>query len=218
MAAILLVDHDSNLRNLLSHVGHRVTCAASAEDAEAAIGNAPPDLLVVDLEASLALMRRLRADKRTREVAVMVLSDRSDEQDKVLALEAGADDYLTKPISPPELLARIDAVLRRGPLKRLKGVIEIAGLRIDPAWRHASAGERTIELGAAEFRLLHFLMTHPGRTYTRGQLVDHIWGDDDSIEPRSVDVHITRLRRALAPTGHDRLIRTVRGAGYMFRA
>src|SRR2546423_10890468 len=158
MAAILLVDHDSNLRNLLSHVGHRVTCAASAEDAEAAIGNAPPDLLVVDLEASLALMRRLRADKRTRDVAVMVLSDRSDEQDKVLALEAGADDYLTKPISPPELLARIDAVLRRGPPKRGKGVIEIPGPRIEPAPRPASAGRPTTQPGAPECRRPAFPM------------------------------------------------------------
>jgi two-component system phosphate regulon response regulator PhoB len=139
------------------------------------------------------------------------------EQDKVSGLEAGADDYLTKPFSPKELAARIKAVLRRRAPQLSGDAVEAEGLRLDPVTKKVRAGERRLELSPAEFRLLHFLMTHPGRVYTRAQLLDLVWGDHVFIEERTVDVHIRRLRKALEPSGHDRLIDTVRGSGYGFR-
>jgi two-component system phosphate regulon response regulator PhoB len=135
----------------------------------------------------------------------------------VSGLEAGADDYLTKPFSPKELAARIKAVLRRRAPQLSGDAVEAEGLRLDPASRKVRAGEQRLELSPAEFRLLHFLMTHPGRVYTRAQLLDLVWGDHVFIEERTVDVHIRRLRKALEPSGHDRLIDTVRGSGYGFR-
>jgi two-component system phosphate regulon response regulator PhoB len=139
------------------------------------------------------------------------------EQDKVSGLEAGADDYLTKPFSPKELAARIKAVLRRRAPQLSGDAVEAEGLRIDPATRRVSANGQRVELAPSEFRLLHFFMTHPERVYTRAQLLDHVWGDHVFIEERTVDVHIRRLRKALSATGHDRLIDTVRGSGYSFR-
>jgi two-component system phosphate regulon response regulator PhoB len=140
------------------------------------------------------------------------------EHDKISGLEAGADDYLTKPFSPKELAARIKAVLRRRAPQHSGDQVEVEGLRLDPAARLVTAGERRLELSPVEFRLLNFLMTHPGRVYSRSQLLDQVWGDHVYIEERTVDVHIRRLRKALQPSGHDRLIDTVRGAGYALRA
>jgi two-component system, OmpR family, phosphate regulon response regulator PhoB len=139
------------------------------------------------------------------------------EQDKISGLEAGADDYLTKPFSPRELAARIKAVLRRRAPELSGDAVEVEGLRLDPASRRVTAGEHRLNLSPAEFRLLHFLLTHPGRVYSRTQLLDQVWGDHVYIEERTVDVHIRRLRKALEPSGHDRLIDTVRGAGYGLR-
>jgi two-component system phosphate regulon response regulator PhoB len=168
-------------------------------------------------ESGLAFARRLRADERTRELPILMLTARAMEQDKVSGLEAGADDYLTKPFSPKELAARIKAVLRRRAPQLSGDAVEAEGLRLDPATRRISVQGKRIELSPSEFRLLHFLMTHPGRVYTRAQLLDHVWGDHVFIEERTVDVHIRRLRKALEPTGHDRLVDTVRGSGYGFR-
>jgi len=165
----------------------------------------------------LSFARRLRADERTRELPILMLTARAMEQDKLSGLEAGADDYLTKPFSPKELAARIKAVLRRRAPQLSGDLVEIEGLRLDPASYRVSAGERRLSLSPAEFRLLHFLMTHPGRVYSRTQLLDQVWGDHVYIEERTVDVHIRRLRKALEPSGHDRLIDTVRGAGYGLR-
>jgi len=146
-----------------------------------------------------------------------MLTARAMEQDKISGLEAGADDYLTKPFSPKELAARIKAVLRRRAPQLADDVVEIAGLRIDPAAHQVAAGDKPIDLWTTELRLLHFFMTHPGRVFSRARLLDEVWGEHVFVEERTVDVHIRRLRQALAPTGHDKLIETVRGTGYRFK-
>ena len=148
---------------------------------------------------------------------ILMLTARAMEHDKLSGLEAGADDYLTKPFSPKELAARIKAVLRRRAPQLSGDAVELEGLRLDPASRRVTTKDGKLELSPSEFRLLHFLMTHPGRIYSRAQLLDQVWGDHVFIEERTVDVHIRRLRKALEPTGHDRLIDTVRGSGYGLR-
>jgi two-component system phosphate regulon response regulator PhoB len=224
-ATVLVVEDEPQIQELvavnLEHSGHKVLRAASAEEAEAAIRNALPDVLVLDWmlpgESGLAFARRLRADERTRELPILMLTARAMEQDKLSGLDAGADDYLTKPFSPRELAARIKAVLRRRAPQLSGDAVEAEGLRLDPGTRRVSAQGKRVELSPSEFRLLHFLMTHPERVYSRAQLLDHVWGDHVFIEERTVDVHIRRLRKALEPSGHDRLIDTVRGSGYGFR-
>jgi len=225
-ATVLVVEDEPQIQELvavnLEHSGHRVLRAASAEEAEAAIREELPDVLVLDWmlpgESGLAFARRLRADERTRDLPIVMLTARAMEQDKLSGLEAGADDYLTKPFSPKELAARIKAVLRRRAPQLSGDAVEVQGLKLDPASHrvtaHSAAGERRLVLSPAEFRLLHFLMTHPGRVYSRTQLLDHVWGDHVYIEERTVDVHIRRLRKALEPSGHDKLVDTVRGTGY----
>jgi two-component system, OmpR family, phosphate regulon response regulator PhoB len=224
-ATVLVVEDEPQIQELLAvnleHSGHKVLRAASAEEAEAAIRKELPDVLVLDWmlpgESGVAFARRLRANERTRDLPILMLTARAMEQDKVSGLEAGADDYLTKPFSPKELAARIKAVLRRRAPQLSGDAVEAEGLRIDPATRRVSANGQRVELAPSEFRLLHFFMTHPERVYTRAQLLDHVWGDHVFIEERTVDVHIRRLRKALSATGHDRLIDTVRGSGYSFR-
>jgi two-component system phosphate regulon response regulator PhoB len=224
-ADILVVEDEPQIQELiavnLEHAGHRVRRAASAQEADAAIRVALPDVVVLDWmlpgESGLALARRLRGDARTRELPIVMLTARAMENDKVSGLEAGADDYLTKPFSPRELNARIKALLRRRAPQRSGEAVEVEGLRLDPATHRVTAGAERIALSPAEFKLLHFLLTHPGRVYSRAQLLDHVWGDHVYIEERTVDVHIRRLRKALEPSGHDRLIDTVRGAGYGLR-
>jgi two-component system phosphate regulon response regulator PhoB len=225
-ATVLVVEDEPQIQELvavnLEHQGHRVVRAASAEEAEAAIRTELPDVLVLDWmlpgESGLAFARRLRGDARTRDLPILMLTARAMEADKLSGLEAGADDFITKPFSPKELAARIKAVLRRRAPQLSGDAVEIQGLRLDPSTRRVSAGKQHLSLSPSEFRLLHFLMTHPGRVYTRAQLLDHVWGDHVFIEERTVDVHIRRLRKALEPSGHDRLIDTVRGAGYGLRA
>jgi len=224
-ASILVVEDEPQVQELLAvnleHAGHRVRRAASAEEAEAAIREELPDVLILDwmlpCESGVALARRLRAEARTQGLPILMLTARAMEQDKIAGLEAGADDYLTKPFSPKELSARIKAVLRRRAPELADDVVEIEGLRLDPGARRVSAKGRAIHLGPTEFRLLHFFMTHPERIYTRAQLLDHVWGDHVFIEERTVDVHIRRLRKELEPSGHDGLIDTVRGSGYWLR-
>ena len=225
-ASVLVVEDEPQIQELiavnLEHFGHRVRRASSAEEAEAAIRAALPDVVVLDWmlpgESGLALARRLRADSRTRELPILMLTARAMEQDKLSGLEAGADDYLTKPFSPKELAARIKAVLRRRAPQLSGDVVEVEGLRLDPATHRVTAGDQRLQLSPAEFKLLHFLLTHPGRVYSRTQLLDQVWGDHVYIEERTVDVHIRRLRKALEATGHDSLIDTVRGAGYGLRS
>ncbi len=225
-ASVLVVEDEPQIQELvavnLEHFGHRVRRASSAEEAEAAIRAALPDVLVLDWmlpgESGLAFARRLRADARTRDLPILMLTARAMEHDKISGLEAGADDYLTKPFSPKELAARIKAVLRRRAPQLSGDVVEVEGLRLDPARHRVSAGDQRLALSPAEFKLLHFLLTHPGRVYSRAQLLDQVWGDHVYIEERTVDVHIRRLRKALEVTGHHELIDTVRGAGYGLRA
>jgi two-component system phosphate regulon response regulator PhoB len=169
-------------------------------------------------QSGLALARRLRADSRTRELPLIFLTARTGEPDKVAGLEAGADDYITKPFSTKELVARIRAVLRRRKPQHGYEPVEIAGLRLDPTAHRVTGHGRPLALGPTEFRLLHYLLTHPNRVYSRAQLLDEVWGDHVFIEERTVDVHIRRLRQALAPSGHDALVDTVRGSGYALRA
>ncbi|MBV9360821.1 MAG: phosphate regulon transcriptional regulator PhoB, partial [Betaproteobacteria bacterium] len=221
-ASVLVVEDEPQIQELvavnLEHFGHRVRRAASAEEAEAAIRSALPDVVVLDWmlpgESGLAFARRLRADARTRDLPILMLTARAMEHDKITGLEAGADDYLTKPFSPKELAARIKAVLRRRAPQLSGDVVEVEGLRLDPASHRVTVGDQRLQLSPAEFKLLHFLLTHPGRVYSRTQLLDQVWGDHVYIEERTVDVHIRRLRKALEPTGHHELIDTVRGAGY----
>jgi two-component system phosphate regulon response regulator PhoB len=225
-AKVLVVEDEPQIQELvavnLEHAGHRVVRASSAEEAEAAIRAELPDVLLLDWmlpgESGLAFARRLRGDPRTRDLPILMLTARAMEADKLSGLEAGADDFITKPFSPKELAARIKAVLRRRAPQLSGDAVEMQGLRIDPSTRRVSAGQHSLALSPSEFRLLHFLMTHPGRIYTRAQLLDQVWGDHVFIEERTVDVHIRRLRKALEPSGHDRLIDTVRGAGYGLRA
>ena len=224
-ARVLVVEDEPQIQELvavnLEHAGHHVVRAASAEDADTAIRAVLPDVIVLDWmlpgESGVAFARRLRGDPRTRDLPIIMLTARAMEQDKISGLEAGADDYLTKPFSPRELNARIKAVLRRRTPQLSDEAVEVKGLRLDPASRRVTARGHRLALSPSEFRLLHFLMTHPGRIYTRAQLLDHVWGDHVFIEERTVDVHIRRLRKALEPSGHDRLIDTVRGAGYGLR-
>ncbi len=224
-ATILVVEDEPQVQELvavnLEHAGHRVLRAASAEEAEAAIRHELPDVLILDWmlpgESGIALARRLRGAERTQGLPILMLTARAMEQDKIAGLEVGADDYITKPFSPKELAARIKAVLRRRAPQLADDTVEIADLRLDPSSRRVTAGGKIVPLGPTEFRLLHFFMTHPERIYSRVQLLDHVWGDHVFIEERTVDVHIRRLRKALEPTGHDRLIDTVRGSGYGLR-
>jgi len=205
-ANILVVEDEPAIQELialnLEHAGHHVLRARDAEQAGDLVRHALPDLIVLDWmlpgQSGIAFAKTLRQDERTKSVPVIMLTARGQEQDKVTGLDAGADDYVTKPFSPRELLARIKAVLRRRAPQLTDEPIEIGGLR----------------LGPTEFRLLHFLMAHPERVHSRSQLLDQVWGDHVFVEERTVDVHIRRLRKALEPTAHDRLIETVRGSGY----
>jgi two-component system phosphate regulon response regulator PhoB len=221
-ATILVVEDEPQVQELvavnLEHAGHRVRRASSAGEAVTSIREELPDVLILDWmlpdESGLSLTRRLREDERTRSLPILMLTARAMEHDKISGLEAGADDYLTKPFSPKELAARIKAVLRRRAPQLADDVVEIGGLRLDPAARRVTAGGKIIELAPTEFRLLHFFMTHPERIYSRAQVLDYVWGDHVFIEERTVDVHIKRLRETLAAVDCQSMIETVRGAGY----
>ena len=226
MSRIVVVEDESAIAELIAinlrHAGHEVTLAASAEQAQRAIDAVLPDLVVLDWmlpgQSGLALARQWRGSERTRELPIIMLTARGEEADKVAGLDAGADDYLAKPFSTNELMARIRAVLRRKAPEALEDLVEVAGLRLDPSTRRISrrtpAGEVDLKMGPTEFRLLHFLMTHPERVHSRAQLLDRVWGDHVFIEERTVDVHVKRLREALAPGQAAGMIETVRGAGY----
>ena len=219
---ILVVEDEPAIQELiavnLEHAGHRVQRAHSAAEADALIREVRPDLILLDWMlpdvAGTVLARKLRADSRSKDIPIIMLTARAQEQDKVEGLDAGADDYITKPFSPKELMARIKAVLRRRSPQLTDDLINVEGLQLDPAAHRVSSAGQELRVGPTEFKLLHFFMTHPERVYSRMQLLDQVWGDHVFVEERTVDVHIRRLRQALEPTGHDRLIETVRGAGY----
>ncbi|HPP82566.1 MAG TPA: phosphate regulon transcriptional regulator PhoB [Rubrivivax sp.] len=226
MSRIVVVEDESAIAELIAinlrHAGHEVTLAASAEQAQRAIDAVLPDLVVLDWmlpgQSGLALARQWRASERTRELPIIMLTARGEESDKVAGLDAGADDYIAKPFSTNELMARIRAVLRRKAPEALEDQVEVAGLRLDPSTRRISRrtaeGDIDLKMGPTEFRLLHFLMTHPERVHSRAQLLDRVWGDHVFIEERTVDVHVKRLREALAPLHCAGLVETVRGVGY----
>ena len=219
---ILVVEDEPAIQELiavnLEHAGHRVQRAHTAAEADALIRDVRPDLILLDWMlpdvAGTVLARKLRADARSKDIPIIMLTARAQEQDKIEGLDAGADDYITKPFSPKELMARIKAVLRRRAPQLTDDLIEIGDLSLDPAAHRVNGAGRQLALGPTEFKLLHFFMTHPERVYSRMQLLDQVWGDHVFVEERTVDVHIRRLRQALEPTGHDGLIETVRGAGY----
>jgi len=225
-ATILIVEDEPGIQEVLKfnlgQHGHDVIVAADAEDAISLLRGALPDLILLDWMlpgmSGIELARRIRSDGRLKGIPIIMLTARSEERDKIQGLDIGADDYITKPFSPRELMARIKAVLRRRAPQMTEDAVEISGLKLDPLSHRVYGDQQALDLGPTEFRLLHFMMTHPERVYSRSQLLDQVWGDHVFVEERTVDVHIRRLRSALEPTAHDRLIQTVRGAGYRFSA
>jgi two-component system phosphate regulon response regulator PhoB len=223
---VMIVEDEAAIQELiavnLESAGHHVLRVADAEQALAMIRQTLPDLVLLDWmlpgQSGLAIARHLRANERTRTIPIIMLTAKSAEQDKITGLEAGADDYVTKPFSPRELLARIKAVMRRRAPQMTDDVVEVRGLRLDPVAHRVGGNGLALALGPTEFRLLHFFMTHAERVHTRAQLLDQVWGDHVFVEERTVDVHIRRLRKALEASGHDALIETVRGTGYRFTA
>jgi two-component system phosphate regulon response regulator PhoB len=223
---VLIVEDERPIREMiafsLKRGGFEVREAEDCREARALLADRRPDLVLVDWMlpdmSGLELTRALKRDRETREVPIIMLTARSEEGDKVAGLEGGADDYVTKPFSPRELLARINAVLRRvGPAGEGER-IDFEGLALDQASHRVLVGELTVPLGPTEYRMLEFFMTHPERVYTRDQLLDRIWGGNVYVEERTIDVHIRRLRKALEDFGYDRFIQTVRGSGYRFSA
>jgi len=221
----VLVAEDENalvtlLRYNLEREGYRVLQAQDGEEALLVANEQKPDLVLLDWMlpqlSGIEVCRRLRGRQETRNVPIIMLTARGEENDRIRGLDTGADDYITKPFSPRELLARIQAVLRRAAPAGADDVVEVDGLKLDDSSHRVSAGEREIALGPTEYRLLHFFMTHPERVFTRGQLLDRVWGGNTYVEERTVDVHIRRLRKALEPFTLEKLVQTVRGAGYRF--
>ncbi|MBS0484538.1 MAG: phosphate regulon transcriptional regulator PhoB [Proteobacteria bacterium] len=223
-ATILIVEDEAAIQELITYnlqqAGYETVGADNAEKAMAVIKAALPDLILLDWMlpgmSGIEFARVLRRDDRTRPIPIIMLTARTQELDKVAGLEMGADDYITKPFSPRELIARINAVLRRLAPEASDEAVEVDGLRLEPVNHRVMAGDKEIELGPTEYRLLHFMMTHTERVYSRSQLLDRVWGDHVFVEERTVDVHIRRLRKALQPAGKDEWIQTVRGAGYRF--
>ncbi len=220
---ILVVEDEVPIRQMISfnlaRAGFEVMEAGDCATARSLIANEAPDLVLVDWmlpdASGLELTRALRREEPSRELPIIMLTARAEERDKVTGLEGGADDYITKPFAPRELLARIRALLRRAS----PGADEplVAGeLRLDPVSHRVTVGDREISLGPTEYRLLKFLMSHPDRVYSRGQLLDHVWGQNVYVEERTVDVHIRRLRKSLEPHAVQHYVQTVRGAGYRF--
>jgi two-component system phosphate regulon response regulator PhoB len=225
-STILVVEDEPAIQELiavnLTFAGHKVLRATDAEQAQTLIRAELPDLILLDWmlpgSSGLQLARKLRGEERTRGVPVIMLTAKGAEEDKVEGLEAGADDYITKPFSPRELMARIKAVLRRRAPQLTDDVIDVSDLRLDPSTHRLTGRGQVLAIGPTEFRLLHFFMTHPERVFSRSQLLDQVWGDHVFVEERTVDVHIRRLRKALEPTQHDVHVETVRGSGYRYTA
>ena len=222
MSRILVVEDEPAIAELIAinlrHAGFEVTVAGDSDAAQDAVDGVLPALVVLDWmlpgRSGYSLVRQWRAAPRTRALPVIMLTARSEEADKVSGLDAGADDYLTKPFSANELLARIRALLRRQSPDALDTAVEVGTLKLDPATRRVTSRGREVKIGATEFKLLHFLMTHPERVHSRTQLLDRVWGDHVFIEERTVDVHIKRWRETLTPVDCQHMIETVRGAGY----
>ncbi|GAB3350831.1 MULTISPECIES: phosphate regulon transcriptional regulator PhoB [Chromohalobacter] len=220
---VLIVDDEASIREMiavaLEMADYRVLEADNAQTAHAMVVDDQPDLLLLDWmmpgTSGIELARRLKRDTATAELPIILLTAKSEEDNKIQGLEAGADDYITKPFSPRELVARLKAVLRRATPTGVEDTVEIDGLRLDPVSHRVSANGEALDVGPTEYRLLQFFMTHQERAYTRSQLLDQVWGGNVYVEERTVDVHIRRLRKALGDD-HQHLIQTVRGTGYRF--
>lgn len=223
---ILVVEDEAPIRDMLCFVleqnGYQAAIAADYNNAIEMLVEPYPDLVLLDWMlpggSGIQIAKKMKQHDLTRNIPIIMITARGEEEDKVRGLEVGADDYVTKPFSPKELMARIKAVIRRVAPTSLDDVIEVQGLKLDPVSHRVMAEEQPLDMGPTEFRLLHFFMTHPERVYSREQLLDHVWGTNVYVEDRTVDVHIRRLRKAISPAGHDRLVQTVRGSGYRFSA
>lgn len=223
-ARILIVDDEIAIREMvataLEMAGFNCMEAENAQFAHEMIVDERPDLVLLDWmlpgTSGIELARRLKREDATSEVPIIMLSAKSEEDNKIQGLDVGADDYVTKPFSTRELVSRINAVLRRTKSNQNEQTIQVNGLCLDPISHRITAGELPVEMGPTEYRLLKFFMTHQERAYSRAQLLDHVWGGNVYVEDRTVDVHIRRLRKALAPYKYDHLVQTVRGTGYRF--
>lgn len=221
---ILVVDDEAPIRDMISMAlevaGYRCMQAANAQDAHSMIIDERPDLVLLDWmmpgTSGIELMRRLRRHELTANVPVIMLTAKTDEDNKIQGFDSGADDYITKPFSPRELLARIKAVLRRAGSETPEEPITVGELLFDPISHRVTISDKPLSMGPTEYRLLEFFLTHQERVYSRDQILDHVWGGNVYMEERTVDVHIRRLRKALSIDGHERFIQTVRGAGYRF--
>ena len=221
---ILLVEDEAPIREMLGYTlmkeGYTFREAADVEEARPLIADDRPDLLLLDWMLPGMnggdYARRIRNNPDTRDIPIIMLTARGEETDKVRGLDTGADDYITKPFSTRELLARIRAVMRRTKNMDAEGIISVKGLALDPETFRVTVDEKIVEISPTEFRLLHFFITHPERVYTRGQLLDQVWGQNVYVEERTVDVHIRRLRKTLEPYNYSHLIQTVRSVGYRF--
>jgi len=221
---VLIVDDEAPIREMimvaLEMAGYDCLEAENTQIAHGIIVDQQPDLILLDWMlpgvSGIEFARRLKKDELTEDVPIIMLTAKSEEDNKIQGLEVGADDYITKPFSPRELVARLKAVLRRTTPEGVEDTVNVNGLELNPISHRVLAHGDSIEMGPTEFRLLQFFMTHQERAYSRSQLLDHVWGGNVYVEERTVDVHIRRLRKALAETGHDGLIQTVRGTGYRF--
>lgn len=221
---ILVVDDEAPIREMLrftlSRAEFRVIEAANAQEARLRIADGQPDLILMDWMmpgvSGVELTRELKSQATTRDIPIIMITARAEEEDKIRGLNVGCDDYLSKPFSYPELIARIQAVLRRAMPGGEDEKLAINGLEVDAASQRVTAKGHPVRLGPTEYRLLHFFASHPERVYTREQVLDRVWGQNVYVEERTVDVHIRRLRKALEPFGYDNMIQTVRGSGYRF--
>ena len=223
---ILIVEDEPAIRQMIAFAlqrsGFEVCEAFDARQAREALANQRPDLILIDWmlpdTSGLELTRSVKRDRHTRELPIIMLTARAEEADKVTGLDSGADDYLTKPFSPRELIARIHAVLRRSGAAALDHIVEFDALKLDQQGQRITVGGQTVPLGPTEYRMLEFFMTHPERVFSRDQLLDRLWGGNVYVEERTIDVHVRRLRKSLEKFGVERFVQTVRGSGYRFSA
>jgi two-component system, OmpR family, phosphate regulon response regulator PhoB len=221
---ILIVDDESSIRDMLrvalEMAEYDCLEASNAQDAHSQIIDEQPDLILLDWmmpgTSGIELARRLKRDEVTQNIPIIMLTAKGEEDNKIQGLDVGADDYITKPFSPRELVARLKAVLRRTEPQSNSSPIQVKGLCLDPVSHRITINQQLVEMGPTEYRLLEFFLTHQERAYTRSQLLDHVWGGNVYVEERTVDVHIRRLRKALTIDGHEDLVQTVRGTGYRF--
>lgn len=223
---ILVVEDETAIREMICFVleqnGFQPIEAEDYDTALSFLIDPYPDLVLLDWMipggSGIQVIKQMKRENNTRDIPIIMLTAKGEEEDKVKGLETGADDYVIKPFSPKELVARVKAILRRLSPMSAEDVIEFNGLSLDPVSHRVTSQDKSIDMGPTEFKLLHFFMTHPERVYSREQLLNYVWGTNVYVEDRTVDVHIRRLRKAIEQDGHDRMIQTVRGTGYRFSA